>query len=320
MKRVLPLSLTMTASWLLVHSLGCHHKDSSPSFEDGGPIAGASIDVPLSSHPTSTTFEPTTPQTSGDTLVSTQTKPVFGGDNSLEKYGNSWGNNGGKSGSKAKSKGSSKSNGVVHVEEGTGSTLAGGDFGTFKPIKGHEDDDDGDHGYCGNRELEGDEQCDDGNLFNDDGCDNNCRLTDEDCTFYSSRYGTYVFCQDEKTWQDAHAFCLALGPYDLVTINNDPENSYLTGLINPPSNDDDDDDDEGGFEVWIGFNDLADEGYFVWSSGESSDYTHWNGGEPNNSGNEDCAELYSDSYWNDLSCAAGLYFICEAIFEGPVDE
>jgi len=41
----------------------------------------------------------------------------------------------------------------------------------------------------------------------------------------------------------------------------------------------------------------------VWESG-SSVYSNWNAGEPNNSGNEDCAVMLSDGRWNDASCSS----------------
>jgi hypothetical protein len=40
----------------------------------------------------------------------------------------------------------------------------------------------------------------------------------------------------------------------------------------------------------------------IWSFGE---------GEPNNAGNEDCAEMRSDGRWNDVSCAAARQYACK---------
>ncbi|MBI3868975.1 MAG: hypothetical protein HY299_10650 [Verrucomicrobia bacterium] len=66
---------------------------------------------------------------------------------------------------------------------------------------------------------------------------------------------------------------------------------------------------------WIGFNDAASEGKFVWSSDAPAPYTDWSPGEPNNSSNEDYAAInWAFSYrggsvasdlgqWNDLSLA-----------------
>ena len=71
---------------------------------------------------------------------------------------------------------------------------------------------------------------------------------------------------------------------------------------------------------WLGFNDNASEGNWVWSSGEASTYTNWNSGEPNNSAagsGEDCGQIYSNvaphalGYWNDFICTEGLSYVCE---------
>ncbi len=57
--------------------------------------------------------------------------------------------------------------------------------------------------------------------------------------------------------------------------------------------------------IWIGFNDIASEGSFVWYDQSPVVYTNWNGGEPNNSGNEDCVQIYPNGMWNDLNCSSG---------------
>lgn len=65
--------------------------------------------------------------------------------------------------------------------------------------------------------------------------------------------------------------------------------------------------------LWIGLNDRFKEGQFVWSDGthfNSSVYSNWNDGEPNNAGDEDCVELRS-SGWNDEQCSAIRFYICE---------
>jgi len=54
--------------------------------------------------------------------------------------------------------------------------------------------------------------------------------------------------------------------------------------------------------VYIGLNDVAQEGTFVWRDGTAPTYTNWASGQPDNSGNEDYVELRSESgLWNDIS-------------------
>ena len=56
---------------------------------------------------------------------------------------------------------------------------------------------------------------------------------------------------------------------------------------------------------WIGLNDIAKEGRYVWSDGSVNNYTNWNTGEPNNWWNqsdEDCTVFRVSGTWNDLPC------------------
>ena len=60
-------------------------------------------------------------------------------------------------------------------------------------------------------------------------------------------------------------------------------------------------------DVVIGYSDTAIEGSFVWQSGDTSTYTNWNGGEPNNAGNEDYTVMQSSGGWNDVVGNTGSY-------------
>jgi hypothetical protein len=86
------------------------------------------------------------------------------------------------------------------------------------------------------------------------------------------------------TWTDARQACINMGGH-LVTITSSGENNFVFNTW--PSG-------------WIGFTDEAVEGQWRWVTGESVVYTNWNGGEPNNAGNEDYAQFVSGGRWNDL--------------------
>ncbi|MDC0722857.1 CotH kinase family protein [Nannocystis bainbridge] len=64
---------------------------------------------------------------------------------------------------------------------------------------------------------------------------------------------------------------------------------------------------------WIGLNDIASEDDFVWTDGTALGFTAWNEGEPNNAGEEDCANLpaWSAGLWNDLPCDSPRPYICK---------
>jgi hypothetical protein len=93
----------------------------------------------------------------------------------------------------------------------------------------------------------------------------------------------------------------------LVTIRNARENEWIRRnlLNNVPGLQPD--------EAWIGFNDIATEGTFVWDSGLPVTYTFWALGEPNNNeGLEDFAVMKEvNGRWNDLPPYVGRRAVTE---------
>lgn len=100
-------------------------------------------------------------------------------------------------------------------------------------------------------------------------------------------------------WGAAETEAVSLGGH-LVTINDAAENAWVLSTF-------------GNFNgikspLWIGLNDEASEGTFVWTSGEAVTYLNWNGGEPNNGMgffNEDHTAILGLSLspsdkWNDV--------------------
>ena len=166
-------------------------------------------------------------------------------------------------------------------------------------------------GYVSN-----DDDCDDGDAAVHAASAETCDGADEDCDGAIDNGGvcpcdtethgssTYLFCAGSTDWNSANTACRSYG-YELITIDDASENTFAV--------------DEGisrgwtanAWVAWIGLNDQASEGSYVWSSGGGSGYTNWNSGEPNNSGNEDCTELYTAYTWNDLPCSYSLQYICE---------
>ena len=97
------------------------------------------------------------------------------------------------------------------------------------------------------------------------------------------------------TWKDAEAYAVGKGGH-LVTINSEEEQRLLSALF--PEN-------EYG-QLWIGFNDIEQEGKWKWVSGERSNYTNWFPGEPNNWNNDEDAGTtnFMGKYWSDLTTKA----------------
>ncbi len=108
--------------------------------------------------------------------------------------------------------------------------------------------------------------------------------------------GHAYYLTTPTTWTNAEAFARTMGGH-LATIRNSREDSwvYSTFIHNPAVTD----------TLWVGISDAAQEGNFVWASGETSGYWNWAPGEPNNLGYiENYGRYFQPSHayagrWND---------------------
>ena len=107
---------------------------------------------------------------------------------------------------------------------------------------------------------------------------------------------------EHKSYAEAKAVCIWHGK-KLVEPKSSQANNVTTQLAQS----------QGINRFWIGVNDFANEGIFVYdSSGETIVYENWNSGEPNNFGSgEDCIEIRDGGYWNDNFCTKKFPFVCE---------
>ena len=103
------------------------------------------------------------------------------------------------------------------------------------------------------------------------------------------------------TWTGARDACTNMGGH-LVTVTTAAENTFIYNLWS---------------SGWIGLTDEVTEGTWKWVTGEAYSYTSWNGGEPNNSGNEDYIQFVTGGKWNDLNNSSSLAYVIE--FEYIVD-
>lgn len=103
------------------------------------------------------------------------------------------------------------------------------------------------------------------------------------------------------TWTGARDACTNMGGH-LVTVTTAAENTFIYNLWS---------------SGWIGLTDEVTEGTWKWVTGEAYSYSSWNGGEPNNSGNEDYIQFVTGGKWNDLNNSSSLAYVIE--FEYIVD-
>jgi hypothetical protein len=127
--------------------------------------------------------------------------------------------------------------------------------------------------------------------------------------FFTTNGHLYKFISGSINWNDAFTAAQTQTAYGasgyLATITSSAENAFVSGRLTG--------------DGWIGGADTAVEGVWRWMSGpetginfwngtgggSSPTYASWAGSEPNQSGNEDCAQTYvASGNWNDLPCTA----------------
>ncbi|XP_013416324.1 perlucin [Lingula anatina] len=116
----------------------------------------------------------------------------------------------------------------------------------------------------------------------------------------------YLFSNFTKSWSDAQAYCRSKYA-NLATITSQRENNMIVSYVRskfPVS-----------FSWWLGGNDMAQEGRWVWVGTKSvMTYTNWYPDQPDDSGGrEDCLHLWQNyaHRWNDEWCGFAKNFICE---------
>jgi hypothetical protein len=101
------------------------------------------------------------------------------------------------------------------------------------------------------------------------------------------------------SWTAARAACIKLGG-TLATIGDAAENDFVNKQFTSNT------------DTWIGLNDLAVTGTYVWVNGEPVNYFNWEVGEPNHVGGvEHTIWMRGDGRWNDGNAVTLEAYVCE---------
>ncbi|XP_010603929.1 CD209 antigen-like protein C isoform X2 [Fukomys damarensis] len=125
-----------------------------------------------------------------------------------------------------------------------------------------------------------------------------CRPCPWDWTLFQRN--CYFFSQSKRNWADSVIACQDMGA-QLVVIKSVEEQNFLQ--LNAKN--------KG--PTWMGLSDLKKEGVWQWVDGSHLWFSlsnNWLPGEPNNDGDEDCAEFRGDG-WNDGKCRVEKFWICK---------
>ena len=128
------------------------------------------------------------------------------------------------------------------------------------------------------------------------------QLTADDWTPYGPSF--YKAGVSSVTWDEARTGCPQMHHRAyLASVHSDGEQQFLANQFAKPYG-----------VVWIGLNDIKDEGHFTWINGDAVNFTYWSHGQPDDQGAvQDCTVIKPDySYmWDDDTCKASFMFVCK---------
>ena len=121
----------------------------------------------------------------------------------------------------------------------------------------------------------------------------------------------YLYVIKEMLFLEAEEYCSNFSKpgqaAHLVSISDQAENGFIGQYAERISSK----------RFWIGFNDMQQEGNFVWMDGSLGNFSNWDDGEPNNSKNQQhCTNVYADRVnytWDDRQCYRSHRFVCKML-------
>ena len=144
-----------------------------------------------------------------------------------------------------------------------------------------------------------------------------------DYTYSHELFGTIFYkIFDAKTYADARSQCESDGPATLAVPHSSLENKFITDLI--PDTD-----------IWIGVNDIDEEGSFVSLDSYGLTYMPWKSGQPDNYNygdfDEDAVQISGKfnygpnenkeiGLWNDIIETSISQFVCSFVIRGKFNK
>lgn len=66
--------------------------------------------------------------------------------------------------------------------------------------------------------------------------------------------------------------------------------------------------------LWMGLNDLEEEGHYRWdSSNFTMTFSNWHQSQPDGSNKKNCIDMLQNGEWNDRKCWYNNSFVCEMV-------
>ncbi|XP_017259884.1 galactose-specific lectin nattectin [Kryptolebias marmoratus] len=119
-----------------------------------------------------------------------------------------------------------------------------------------------------------------------------------------TQHGTrcFLFRNIETDWATAERTCIAYGG-NLASFHNINEFNFLRALVYGAT--------RSYKKTWVGGNDAAKDGVWMWTDGSRFNFSYWYNKEPNNSGGrESCLEINFNDKTNDVRCSTKRPYIC----------
>jgi len=120
--------------------------------------------------------------------------------------------------------------------------------------------------------------------------------------------GHVYYLLENSTWTDAEAKAVRMGGH-LVTVNDNQENVWIWDTFAAGSE----------RKLWIGLNDLAREGTFVWSSGEQVAFTDWGSRDPTGTPGENFVTMERPGFWIDQHDVTNAFDAARSPYHGLVE-